>query len=111
MARMHSLNLRVLSDFNTGTTRSSWPGRFGCGVSDFEAGTRRRWLNLNCRDQSKTWRIVACSSDINSGGDGGGSGGVESQSSFLSKPNLCSIEAANGSCCQIWYDYKEAARP
>ncbi|KAI7979019.1 Protein ApaG [Camellia lanceoleosa] len=110
MARMHSLNLRVLSDFNTGTTRSSWPGRFGCGVSDFEAGTRRRWLNLNCRDQSKTWRIVACSSDINSGGDGGGSGGVESQSSFLSRSQTYVLLKQQMEVAAKSEDYKEAAR-
>lgn len=107
---MHSLNLRVLSDFNTGTTRSSWPGRFGCGVSDFEAGTRRRWLNLNCRDQSKTWRIVACSSEINSGGDGGGSGGVESQSSFLSRSQTYALLKQQMEVAAKSENYKEAAR-
>ncbi|KAL7191943.1 hypothetical protein ACSBR2_023923 [Camellia fascicularis] len=107
---MHSLNLRVLSDFNTGTTRSSWPGRFGGGVSDFEAGTRRRLLNLNCRDQSKTWRIVACSSEINSGGDGGGSGGVESQSSFLSRSQTYALLKQQMEVAAKSEDYKEAAR-
>ncbi|CAL5374926.1 unnamed protein product [Camellia sinensis] len=107
---MHSLNLRVLSDFNTGTTGSSWPGRFGCGVSDFEAGTRRRWLNLNCRDQSKMWRIVACSSEINSGGDGGGSGGVESQSSFLSRSQTYALLKQQMEVAAKSEDYKEAAR-
>lgn len=79
---MNSLNMKMLSGFNPGTTTAtrSWPGRLG----DFEAPTRRQWLN--CVNRARTLRITACAS-ISSGG--GGSGGVESQreseSSFLSR--------------------------
>lgn len=115
---MHSLNLKVFTDFYTGTTRS-WPGRFGCGVADFEAGTRRQWLNLNCRDHAKTWKIVACSSEVNSGGNvgdggGGGSGGVESrsqsQSSFLSRSQTYALLKQQMEVAAKSEDYKEAAR-
>ncbi|KAG5522935.1 hypothetical protein RHGRI_034925 [Rhododendron griersonianum] len=65
---MNSLNMKMLSGFNPGTTTAtrSWPGRLG----DFEAATRRQWLN--CGNRARTLRIIACAS-ISSGG--GGSGG------------------------------------
>ncbi|XP_058192227.1 uncharacterized protein LOC131309635 [Rhododendron vialii] len=89
---MTSLNMKTLSGFNPGTTATrSWPGR----LRDFEALTRRQWLN--CGNRARTLRITACAS-ISSGG--GGSGGVE---------DLRSVETENGSCCQT-EDYKEAAR-
>uniref|UniRef100_A0A5B7BGX1 Uncharacterized protein n=1 Tax=Davidia involucrata TaxID=16924 RepID=A0A5B7BGX1_DAVIN len=105
---MHSLSLKVFTDFNAGTTRS-WAGRLSCGVADFETGTRRQWLN--CRDLAKTCRIVACSSERNSGGNGS-SGGTESQSSssFLSRSQTYAMLKQQMEVAAKSEDYKEAAR-
>ncbi|KAL6973217.1 anthranilate phosphoribosyltransferase, partial [Sarracenia purpurea var. burkii] len=114
---MHSLNLKVLTDLNTGTARS-WPDRrLGCGAADFEIGTRRQWLN--CTDRAKSWKIVACSSERNSGGNGGGGGGgggVESQnqsqnqSSLLSRSLTYALLKQQMEVAAKSEDYKEAAR-
>ena len=77
---MQSLNLKVFTDFNTGTARP-WPGRIGGGLAQFEAAARRPWLNG--RDHAKALKIAACSSEKNSGGNGGLES--QSQSSFLSR--------------------------
>ncbi|XP_059657895.1 uncharacterized protein LOC132304308 [Cornus florida] len=100
---MHSLNLKVLADFNAGTTRCRPPGRLSFGVADFEAGTRRQWLN--CRSWGKTSRIVACSSER--------SGGAESQqssSSYLSRSQTYAMLKQQMEVAAKSEDYKEAAR-
>ncbi|KAI8529046.1 hypothetical protein RHMOL_Rhmol12G0195300 [Rhododendron molle] len=105
---MNSLNMKMLSGFNPGTTATtrSWPGRLG----DFEAAaTRRQWLN--CGNRARTLRITACAS-ISSGG--GGSGGVESQreseSSFLSRSQTYALLKQKMEVAAKSEDYKEAAR-
>ncbi|XP_052177036.1 uncharacterized protein LOC127791222 [Diospyros lotus] len=110
---MHSLNLKVFTDFNSGTTRS-WPGRRG---PDLDTGTRRLWLS--CRDHAKQARIAACSQrngggGAAGGGGGGGSGGVESQapsrSSFLSRSQTYALLKQQMEVAAKSEDYKEAAR-
>ncbi|XP_058193801.1 uncharacterized protein LOC131310664 [Rhododendron vialii] len=105
---MNSLNMKMLTGFNPGTTTTttrSWPGRLG----DFEAATRRQWLN--CGNRARTLRITACAS-ISSGG--GGSGGVESQreseSSFLSRSQTYALLKQKMEVAAKSEDYKEAAR-
>ncbi|KAF7123785.1 hypothetical protein RHSIM_Rhsim12G0165600 [Rhododendron simsii] len=103
---MNSLNMKMLSGFNPGTTATrSWTGRLG----DLEAPTRRQWLN--CGNRARTWRITACAS-ISSGG--GGSGGVESQreseSSFLSRSQTYALLKQKMEVAAKSEDYKEAAR-
>ncbi|GFZ12025.1 hypothetical protein Acr_23g0004100 [Actinidia rufa] len=100
---MQSLNLKVFTDFNTGTTRP-WPGRRGGGLAEFEAAARRPWLSW--RDHAKALKIAACSSERNSGGNGG----LESQSSFLSRSQTYALLKQQMEVAAKSEDYKEAAR-
>jgi hypothetical protein len=81
---MHSLSMKVLTDFNTGNTRRL-PGRGSTGFVELEECTRRQWLN--CRDSARNCRIVACASQRNGNGGGAGpsSSSSPSSSSFLSR--------------------------
>ena len=81
---MHSLSIKVLTDFNTGNTRRL-PGRGSSGFAEIEECTRRQWLN--CRDFARNCRIVACASQRNGNGSGAGpsSSPSSSSSSFLSR--------------------------
>ncbi|XP_057464398.1 uncharacterized protein LOC130754241 isoform X1 [Actinidia eriantha] len=100
---MQSLNLKMFTDFNTGAARP-WPGRIGGGLAEFEAGARRPWLNG--RDHAKALKIAACSSERNSGGNGG----LESQSSFLSRSQTYALLKQQMEVAAKSEDYKEAAR-
>lgn len=82
--KMHSLSIKVFTDFNTGNTRRL-PGRGSSGFAEIEECTRRQWLN--CRDFAGNCRIVACASPRNGNGSGAGpsSSPSSSSSSFLSR--------------------------
>ncbi|XAR72618.1 hypothetical protein NMG60_11019325 [Bertholletia excelsa] len=94
---MHSLNLKVFTDFNG--------GRRGPGL---------QWLNLNCKDHLRICGIVACSSETNASASG--SGGVESRSpnqnqkSFLSRSQTYALLKQQMEVAAKSEDYKEAAR-
>ncbi|GFZ07824.1 hypothetical protein Acr_19g0007610 [Actinidia rufa] len=102
---MQSLNLKMFTDFNTGTARP-WPGRIGGGLAEFEAAARRPWLNG--RDHMKALKIAACSSERNSGGNGGLES--QSQSSFLSRSQTYALLKQQMEVAAKSEDYKEAAR-
>ena len=76
---MQSLNLKLLTDFNTGTKRFV-PGR--------SFGTEWRQC-LNLRNYNRNCRIVACSAERDGGGEGTSSSSSSSSdrspSSFLSR--------------------------
>jgi len=75
LEKMQSLNLKLLTDFSTGTRRFV-PGR--------SFGTEWRQC-LNLRNYNRNCRIVACSVERDGGGEGTSSSSDPSPSSFLSR--------------------------
>ncbi|XP_059443103.1 uncharacterized protein LOC132175246 [Corylus avellana] len=106
---MHSLSIKVFTDFNTGNTRRL-PGRGSSGFAEIEECTRRQWLN--CRDFGRNCRIVACASQRNGNGSGAGpsSSPSSSSSSFLSRSRTYALLKQQMEVAAKSEDYKEAAR-
>lgn len=96
---MHSLSLRVFTDFNAAAARCS-PGRGGYGVSSFG------------EFNGKGFRILACASERN--GNGGGRSRSSSPStaanSFLSRSQTYALLKQQMEVAAKSEDYEEAAR-
>lgn len=65
---MHSMSLKVFTDFHNSTASMCILRRVRCDSSDSEFGSRRVLLGL--RNCGKSCRIVACASERNSNGGG-----------------------------------------
>ncbi|KAL2515326.1 uncharacterized protein Fot_29297 [Forsythia ovata] len=99
---MHSLNLKVVNDFNA----RSWPSRLG--VDSEAAGARRQWLNYNSiykHQNVRIVKIVACSTPENPT-PASGSG----QNSVLSRTQTYALLKQQLEVAAKSEDYKEAAR-
>ncbi|KAJ6875516.1 hypothetical protein NC652_035039 [Populus alba x Populus x berolinensis] len=101
---MQSLNLKFLTDFNTGTRRFV-PGR--------SFGTEWRQC-LNLRNYNRNCRIVACSAERDGGGEGTSSSSSSSSdrspSSFLSRSQTYAMLKQQMEVAAQSEDYEEAAR-
>ncbi|XVF12059.1 hypothetical protein REPUB_Repub08aG0082100 [Reevesia pubescens] len=123
---MHSLSVKVFTDFNAGTRRKSFPLRVGHGLAaNLDFGRWRR-VESSCWDGGAVagWkrRIVACSVERNGNGGSGDGGGGESpslnpslnptqdQSSFLSRSQTYAMLKQQLEVAAKSEDYKEAAR-